>query len=711
MSNRSRVVAVLVVAVAAVVLAPEQPVTACGPDFPTNTIVRRADALATMWDGSFVEEAAKLVVISDRERAELTAAPVQIPASAREQALYSAAAEQFHAGELDAAGRGFLAVLRLPAKDRGRLSVAAAYSLGRVRDAQYRTLAAIAAYRQVRTLVRAGFADDGGLATSSLGQEARDERVQRDDLVAAVHLYARQSALGDQGGAISLLSIIRGAAPGERSALYQDDVGTRLVALYFYTRRSEIEETEQATWRRELAKHATTEARGAGYMAAAAYRNGEWDSAAALASRCRHSPIATWVQAKLALRDGDRARAEVLLREVEQARLAGNPLDSDLPAYSLDEDPRSLVRAELGLLALADQRFAEAADWFARGTRMVEAAYVAERVMSPDELLVAVQHTQDARRAGPPHPVDEEEEACNFWEPAVGEHAYCWGKGLLEIYARRLLRLHRYDEALDAFADAAPAESAKEFIAAMKRAEATSGIERAEHLYDASRTLRRQGMEIAGTEVGPDWHVYDGDFERETLCMPSPTAGYSTFAKPETDEYQDPSDGCTLPTRADAAFVSPLEAARVASSAPELDQRFSYRYAASRLAETAANLVPPRSQAYGQALCWAALYARRDRTRVDELYATYLRNGAAGLGGEFGESCDEPDFRAARTFEADQQNIRFERTLAAARANAWTWPRIRAAAWRHKRWLALPMIALALILLVRRRHSVSLGAM
>ena len=711
MSNRSRGVAILLVAAAAVLVAPDKPVTACGPDFPTNMIIRRADALATMWDGSFVGEAGKLVAISSRDRDAFAAAPEQMPASAREQSLYDAAAARFHAGDFESAARGFRAVLQLPAKDRRRLSVTAAFSLGRTQYARWKDDAAITAFREVRALVRAGFVDDQGLATSSLGEEARVERARRGNLTRAVHLYAEQAAHGGSDGALSLLVIVRQIPTAERAELYRDDVGTRLLALYFYSRGSEIGEAEQAQWQRELAKHAATEARGAAYLAAAAYRNGDWDAAAKLASRCRTAPIALWVQAKLALRDGDRPRAEVLLREVERARLAGNPLGSDIPAYSLDEDPQSLVRAELGLLALADQRFAEAADWFYRGMRMEEAAYVAERVMTPEELLAAVQATQDVRRAGPP-PLVDGEDPCTFWEPTLEDRPYCWGKGLLEIYARRLLRMHRYDDAIDAFADSEHADDAKELVAAMKRADATTGIERAEHLYLASRTLRRRGMEIAGTDVGPDWRIYDGSYERETLCMPSPTAGYPKFAQPETDEYQDPSEGCTLPTKGDAVFVSPLEAARVAASAPEFDQRFSYRYAASRLAETAANLVPPRSQAYGQILCWAALYARRDRARVDELYTTLLRNGADGAGGAFGESCDEPDFAGARTYDADQQERRMQRLLAKQRANAWTWSRIRAAAWRHKRWLALPVIGLALILIMRRRRTgTSLGAL
>lgn len=708
MSTSARVVSVLVVAAAAAVLATDRPVTACGPDFPTNMIVRRADALATMWDGSFLEEAGKLVPASATDRAAFTAPPELIAATAREQALYDAAAEKFHAGDLAGAEAGFSALLRLPAKERRLRSVAAAFSRGRARYAAGKDAAAISAFREVRALVRAGFVDPSDLARASLGEEARVERERRGDLVRAVRVYAEQAALGGDG--LSLLLVARAATATDRATLYRDDVGTRLLALYFYTRRTEISDEDQAAWKKELAKHVTSEARGAAYLAAAAYRAGEWDAAAALAKRCSHAPIATWVQAKLALRDGDRARAETLLREVERGGLAGSGPDDPTYPYRVDRDPRSLVRGELGLIALADARFAEAADWFGRGMRLLEASYVAERVMTLDELRAEVVRTRAARRDEPAR--RDESAPCDDWEPVVREGSACWARRVLEIYARRSMRAHDYRAALDAFGSSAEGATAKDFVAATTRADETAGIERARHLFAASRIMRRSGMEIAGTEVGPDWSVYAGDFERETLCMPSPVAGYTEIADAAyEDDYHDPAEGCLRPKEGDVPLVSSLEATRVTASAPDFDQRFAYRYVASRLAESAANLVPPRSPAAAELLCWAALYARRDRSRVDELYARYVRAGAAELSGEFGESCAEPDFRAAGTFEADQAQLRTERAIAKARASAWTWPRIRAAAWRRKHWLALPLVAFALIALLRRRSPPTLGAL
>lgn len=665
-------------------------------------LIRRADALATMWDGSFAEEAAKLVLVSPRDRELFAREPASLVAMPREQTLYTDAARQFHAGDLASAARGFEALLRLPARERQRLSVAAAYSLGRARSARYEDARAIAAFRQVRELVRAGFVDDQHLATSSLGEEAFV--VARESLPRAIRLYAEQAALGDPGGVTSLLQVARGASWRDRE-LARDDVAVALLALYYYTRGHELSDGDRAVWGHALARQVTSARRGAAFMAAASYRDGAWDAAKRFAGMSR-APIATWVRAKLALREGDRAGAERLLREVERAHLVGN-VDSEIASYDLDADPSSLVRGELGVLALASDRFTEAAEWFARGNRQVEAAYVAERAMTFDELRAAVQHAPPM--GAPP--------MCDDWAPTSdADRARCWAHHLVDIYARRLLRADRYAEALEAWGDDRPRterdvddddatendpDPAAAFVKEMKRAAATTGIERAEHLFAASRTLRSYGMEIAGTEVGPDWKIYDGGYQGDTLCLPSPTHGYTAFAVRDGDGYytDDDGDGCLRPTKEDAALVSPLEADRVRASAPTIDQRFSYRYAASRLAEEAAGLVPPRSQAYATLLCWAARYASRDPARVDELYEMYVRNGAAGY--SIGASCEEPDFGRARTFDDDQAQRRAAKLAAAQRAREWTWPRVRDAAWRRRGWLWYPLAALALIVLAR----------
>lgn len=705
MSTKWRVIGIGLVVAA---LARQPQGDACGPGFPTNILVRRADALATMWNGSFEEEAVKFVRVSPADRAAFTApAPDKVTVGAREQQLYSAGAAYFHFGEFAKAGEQFEALLRLPARARAARSVEAAYSLGRARRELGQYARAVAAFRQVRTLVRAGFVDPDRLAVASLGEEAWAEWRLHDNAVAPVHLYAEQAAFGDH---LSLLVVAREAGEDTRAELYRDDIGTKLLALYYYTRSGEMSDEDRAVLKRELARQVTTEARGAAYLAAASYRDGAWEQAGKLARLCTHSPIATWVQAKLALRDGDRAKAEALLRTVEHAAPAGNDGNGDV-MYTLDDDPRARVRGELGLLALADGRFAEATDWFARGDHSVEASYVAERALSFDELETLVQKTDVVRAAGPklnenddPTTVCNDDSIYDEGTPA-SNHPYCWATRLLKIYARRAIREHHYDAALDAFGP--DNEDAHDLVAALTRADAASGIERAEQLFAAAKIMREHGIELAGTEVAPDWAIYDGGYSRTTLCLPTPAHGYTRYANPDDDDFwYDEGEDCVAPSRADAALVSPLEVARVRASAPAIDERYSYRYVASSLAEQGAELVPPRSQAYTALLCWAAHYAHRDQTRVEELYAKAVRNGAAdALEGDFAEECDQPDFAGARNFADRQIDRQAQRMREAARAKAWTWPRIRRAAYKRRRWLLIPLslfVGLVAMIIARR---------
>jgi hypothetical protein len=750
-------------------------------------IVRRAEALSEMWSGSFMDEAALLLPVSAAERAVFTREPVPVPAQRREQELYTAASEAFHASEVetsdtDLAGpvasrdrqaavaeKAFVQLLKLPAATRARTSVAAAYSLGRIRAFDYDTALAIAAFRQVRALAKAGFVDPDHLAIASLGEEARLLWRQRDDIVGAFHLYAQQASL-DESGALSLIAVLRYAEPKDRAVLGRDAMGARLLALYFYTRSEEIGDDERAAWSRDVARSSTTEARGADYAAAAAYRAGDWKSAERLAAVCHHSPVAMWVQAKLALRDGNRARAEALLAQVEKSRL----VDQDSPATK--------VRGELGLLALADEHFPEAMQWFAKGKRVVEAAYVAERVLTLDEMQRAVVSTAEQRRAvdlpkvaRPPaddeapaddEPVetgvaaalgassdadegadetadsdqsspDEKPEylpGCNAWELDSAMPSSCWPRRLLAMYSRRLIRERRYDDALEAFghevdenvsadaedgAEAGPpdtsslvqfAADAQHYLEHARAAVGATGIERAEQLFASATVMRDRGMEIAGTETGPDWRVYDGSFSRSLLCLPSPTGGYEKYAT-ETEVWDgDEDSGCVAPTREDAALVSAAEVTRVRASEPPGKQRFAYRIVASQLAEQAAELVPPRSQAYGALLCFAAKYASRDQDRFEALYAKFLRNGASGAGGDaFGSECPDPELGRARTFDADQARARVDQALADQLAelqrHAWTVERVKHAALRRKRWAGIPLglVAAFLALYVARR--------
>jgi hypothetical protein len=133
------------------------------------------------------------------------------------------------------------------------------------------------------------------------------------------------------------------------------------------------------------------------------------------------------------------------------------------------------------------------------------------------------------------------------------------------------------------------------------------------------------------------------------------------------------------------------ESQRCAAHTPPHSVRFHYRSTAADLAEEAAALVPPRSQAYAALLCKAARFSSRsDPERTARLWKTYVQKGAL-LHEQwvFGQQCPEPDFARLKLKQEarppPQKHWR-RRTLAAAAGV-----------------VLLPLVAGGFLLLRRRR--------
>ena len=62
----------------------------------------------------------------------------------------------------------------------------------------------------------------------------------------------------------------------------------------------------------------------------------------------------------------------------------------------------------------------------------------------------------------------------------------------------------------------------------------------------------------------------------------------------------------------------------------------------------AAELLPPRSQAFAAILCHAASWAAREPEQAKAIYARYVKDGAlVPFASHFGRNCPDPDFAAA----------------------------------------------------------------
>lgn len=571
---------------------------ACGPDFPPDYLSSRAATLTGLPDGSFLLEASRLLPppAEKFEAVEGEEPPdARKDGEERETELYTAGASAFREGRLDEARARFEEVLALPEKQRIHFSTFAAYMLGRMASDPEE---AARRYLQVRELAKKGLDDPLGLAVASLGQEGR-LALDRGDDVAAVTLYAQQAAFGSHGGAASLLFVAREVVADDARAqrLAADKLGQRLLATYVWTRSNELAEPD--AWLDTLSK--VPDLAGADRLAAAAWRQGQFELAERFAGM-EKTPLAFWVQAKLALRKGDRVEADRLL---EQAA-AGYPHGEEWGGeYGPSHRPHDQIEGERAALALAKGDFPAAFERALASCAWDDIAYVAERLLTLDELKARVDRGVKI--------------------PCVS------APSLRALLGRRLLRSGRDAESLAYFDDAPTAATAKALVEARaKTAAAKDALDRAEALWALARLTRVDGMETLGTEGAPDWAMHDGSFALETL--------------PQCPGALRPDERLPFPA------MLPAECERLTANNPGYEVRFHYRSTAADLAERAAELVPPRSQAYAALLCTAAQWASSSQPeRVQHLWQTYVRRGSCLVEGmTFPNRCPEPNFERLR---------------------------------------------------------------
>lgn len=466
-----------------------------------------------------------------------------------------------------------------------------------------------------------------------------------------------------------------------------------------------------------LANQDVSQIQDADRVAALAYRVGRYELAQGLADRLDTS-LAWWIRAKLAIRQGDMPRAAQAYAQAAKgfptpgdpatgdpaagdpaagAPAAGDPAPSKrIPDTSVDASDLARLKAEHGVLALSRGQYVEALDLLLHANNPAandeaaqegwplsaywnDAAYVAERVLTVDELKNYVDQQVPASPIPPTPPGFLQFDYSNFYDWMV-KHPIPDGDRLRQLLARRLVREGRIDHALAYFPSDAdgrfatlaynngswrvePASShqkATAYGAAIQQAGSAWGrTTRAQAWFTAARLARRNGLEIMGYEQDPDYAVYDGNYTYGAGRSPEPWR--------QTADDGDPETPATPLARADAAlpgpWVTPEERQRFAASEARPYARFHYRQIAADHAVQAATQLPNRSQAYAAVLCQGARYIIDDSPeRASAIYMRYVEQGAqVPFSGTFGRECAEPDFRAAARFHYTQAWKAWER--------------------------------------------------
>ncbi len=526
--------------------------------------------------------------------------------------LYFRGALAWHGGKAEAAVERWNELLELPESQRRFRSTWAAYMLGRALMDDNPD-AARARFQSVRELVDDGFPDPLGLAAASLGWEARVE-FDLENHPRAADLYLDQLAGGDRRAAASLRRVVRAWLDEDTEALLpaaRDPRIRRVFSSYLlsplFSAHDDESKARLGRWLEALEHEGVEDPTLAEAMAVAAYRGGGFAAARRWVDRAgEDSTAARWILAKLHLRDGEEAAAAKIyatLAErfpVEDGPAAPGGLFADRSGYggSLDAPIANQIQGEFALIQLSRRDYVNALHSLMRFRSWQDAAHVAEKVLTLEELQAYVDRhwpaTMEDRGAEP-------EFHGRFDEPFGRPVDPRKIRGLL---GRRLMRAERWNAAAP-YLPSDMRSQARRLADSLKtgRDAAVSKKERAEALWRAAFILRYDGLGLVATETGPDWRMHHGNFEVGV----------------ETGTRFDPEQWPLFPPAAD-------EAKRVAAAGPAPNKRYHYRHAAADLAWQAAGLMPDNDPETARVLCQAGSWIKaRDPKSADRFYKALVR--------------------------------------------------------------------------------------
>src|SRR5438034_10918481 len=541
-------------------------------------------------------------------------------------------------------------LFKRPEQDRHYRTVWAAFMLGKLGLKTNDYQSASQWFQRTREFAKAGFADSLGLGAESYGWEGRAEWKQEHPEKAAP-LFMTQLALGDDSAVVSLKALIPDRDPVEGMLNYgpeleerqswndeqkraeeekeisrlkaaaRDPLLRRLVTVHILATAStpDLYAAESgnkpvnrcARWLNVISDLKPGQLDDAEYLGWVAYNNGDSKGAAHWLELGKgDSAAALWLKAKLQLRAGKFADAtNTMARAVEimktspgyASREGEGWATEDLFAQGEHWGFASTASGDLGGLQLTRGDFVQALDVLFKGQLWEDAAFVAERVLTANELKQYV----DALPKTEP--------------PKEGED---YNKKLRYLLGRRLVRQDRYADAKQYLPP--PYDIVLEkYVKALKDGanEKLSKTERARAWFTAAWLARYDGMELMGTEGAPDAFAEGGSFEMPDLAKERRSGAYQTIAydKEGNASYD---ENANPKMKSVPAFLkaSAKEVQRLNTNKISPDIRFHYRLIAGALAMKAAALLPDNSEEVADVVNQAGRWVKDRDEKVGNRY-------------------------------------------------------------------------------------------
>jgi tetratricopeptide (TPR) repeat protein len=550
-------------------------------------------------------------LLSARDDLDLTPYPAEFRG-------YIEGVRALHAEDHAAAAGHWEAVLALPESQRSYRATWAAFMLPATRAGD--TTAMLADYQQVIELAAGGSTDTIGLAAASLRHRAYLLAGQKR-WPEALDACLKYRAAGGQKYCTDLGNWIDASMAAEDlSALLDNPLTAELIGLYLTTGKASGSDRWLAAAESDAAI-----VPGADRLAWASYQRGDFAAAQRWIDRAEDdAAMAWWMSAKLNLRRGELDDAIAALQHtVSLLPAPGDDLFADFPRQITcthsGDSPAKAARIELGIALIAADRYEEGLTAFLSAGDWLDAAWVAEQLLTTNELQQYVDDWFPADRT-------------HWWPPSHAVVNLLSGGDLpsaqvpasmRSLLARRLAREDRWTDAIPYYTSWDAAYQARQMrsLLAAGQDPTRSEVERGESLWQAASTLKRHGWALVSTEMEPDFRVLEGWSEMSSTTHKRLSPGTEQPAEEELQAHR-------------ALAPSPEQHARLSDSGP--DQRYHFVWTAQALAWEAIQLLPGEHPDFLQAGCTAGTWTRiRDPEAADRFWklmyekARRTTNGAA----------------------------------------------------------------------------------
>jgi tetratricopeptide (TPR) repeat protein len=565
------------------------------------------------------------------QQAEVSAAPdfSEVP---RDIADYWKAARTWRGGDLASARAAWQAILDLPENDHRHRAVWAAWMLAKTSPDQ---VAAIPLYQRAVTLADSGCSDALGLSSLATGWIAKAE----SDPVKKLIGYFEAACAGNEDMLVSLRwqlpPLLDDEAAMNRAAadpLAREVVTTLGFVMYYDPELpGKTDDKTMDSWLGHLEKHPSGKPSPSAAKAAwMCYSRANFD---ATRRWLTHAPPEAgevlWLKAKLALRDGKLNEAARLFAKA--APVYQFSPDEQHPEPMLDETcwyehasrrdwTRGQFQADRAIVHIGRGEFLRAMDFLVKASYHDDASYLAERVLTTDELVAWVKRNRPAPKTDPGQQVFLIGNGGTLrWPEGAWE-----GDRLRYLLARRLAREFRFREAAE-FMPHALSRIFDHYVRLHRAARSGSWPDetKAVILWDLAVMRRHLGMEFFGYEGAPDNTQRDGMFPGFDYLSRRSHAGGWHFS------WSDERPEITGPHEPNEIAVPPISREEIQRLFPHLaakESRFHYRYDAADIAWRAAKLLPdndPRTLfILHEAGRWVA---NRDPLAADHFYQEIIR--------------------------------------------------------------------------------------